>query len=400
MKVVELYILRRTLGIFTATLFWVLAIVWTTQVLTRINVVTGNGQSAATFFEIAWLVLPAVIPVVIPFAVGIAVAQTLSTMNTDSELIVISAAGSPRITVMRPILLLATVACVISFTVNNFVEPHSRERLRTLISEARAELITTVIQEGAFQQIETGLHMQIGERLPDGRFGGIFVSDTREEGTELIYYAKSGATVEYEGEHLLVMHDGVVHRKTADGISIVQYKSYALDLSQFTASAGGPTLLPKDRTIGYLMNPDRDDPVFKKSPQGFRAELHKRFTEWTYPLVFALIGLAVAGDSRSFREARIHPLLTTMAIALAVRWAGFFATDKVWNVPAFTPMVYAVPILGCAVAIFFIATNRVMELPMSVVERGMALWNRVQQLMLALKLRLSGHKRPLPGGSA
>jgi lipopolysaccharide export system permease protein len=66
MKVVEQYILRRTLGIFVATLFWVLAIVWTTQILTRINVVTGNGQSAATFFEIAWLVLPAVIPVVIP----------------------------------------------------------------------------------------------------------------------------------------------------------------------------------------------------------------------------------------------------------------------------------------------------------------------------------------------
>ncbi|TYR32820.1 LPS export ABC transporter permease LptF [Mesorhizobium microcysteis] len=400
MKVVELYILRRTLGIFTATLFWVLAIVWTTQILTRINVVTGNGQSAATFFEIAWLVLPAVIPVVIPFAVGIAVAQTLTTMNTDSELIVISAAGSPRMTVMRPILLLAVGACIISFTVNNFIEPYSRERLRVLVSEARAELITTVIQEGTFQEIEDGLHMQIGERLPDGRFGGIFVSDRREEGTELLYYAKSGATLELNGEHLLVMQDGVVHRKTGDGVSVVQYTSYALDLSQFAASGAGPTLLPKDRTLGYLMNPDRDDPIFKKSPQGFRAELHKRFTEWLYPLVFALIALAVAGDSRSFREARIHPLLTTMTIALVFRWAGFFAADKVWNVPAFTPMVYGVPIVACAVAIFFIATNRVMELPMSIVERATTLWNRLQQRIVALKIRLSGFRRTAPGGSA
>ena len=73
MKVVELYILRRAFGIFAATLTWVLAIVWTTQILGRINLVTGSGQSAATFFEIAWLILPAVIPIVIPFAVGIAV---------------------------------------------------------------------------------------------------------------------------------------------------------------------------------------------------------------------------------------------------------------------------------------------------------------------------------------
>lgn len=400
MKVVELYILRRTLGIFTATLVWVLAIVWTTQILTRINVVTGNGQSAATFFEIAWLVLPAVIPVVIPFAVGIAVAQTLTTMNTDSELIVISAAGSPRTTVMRPILLLAVAACIISFTVNNFIEPYSRERLRILVSEARAELITTVIQEGVFQQIEDGLHMQIGERLPNGRFGGIFVSDRREEGTELLYYAKSGATLEFNGEHLLVMQDGVVHRKTGEGVSVVQYTSYALDLSQFAASSSGPTLLPKDRTIGYLMNPDRDDPIFKKSPQAFRAELHKRFSEWLYPLVFALIALAVAGDSRSFREARIHPLLTTMTIALVFRWAGFFAVDKVVHTPAFTPMVYGVPIVACSVAIFFIATNRVMELPMAIVERATTLWNRLQQRIVALKIRLSGFRRAAPGGSA
>ena len=71
-------------------------------------------------------------------------------------------------------------------------------RLRTLISEARAELITTVIQDGTFQKIDEGLHLQIGERLPDGRFGGIFVSDTRDPNLELLYHAKSGATLELE----------------------------------------------------------------------------------------------------------------------------------------------------------------------------------------------------------
>ncbi|HEU4986203.1 MAG TPA: LPS export ABC transporter permease LptF, partial [Rhizobiaceae bacterium] len=53
MKVVELYIMRRTFGIFLATLVWVLAIVWTTQVLNRIDLVTDSGQSAATFFLVA-----------------------------------------------------------------------------------------------------------------------------------------------------------------------------------------------------------------------------------------------------------------------------------------------------------------------------------------------------------
>lgn len=400
MKVVEFYILRRAFALFAATLLWVLAVVWTAQILTRINLVTGSGQSAAAFFEIAWLVLPAVIPIVIPFAVGIAVAQTLSTMNTDSELIVISAAGSPRTTVMRPMLLLAIMGCAVAFTINNFVEPYARQRLRVVVSESRADLITTVIREGTFHELDTGLHMQIGERLPDGRLGGIFVSDTREPEIELIYYAKSGAPVEVENQHLLVMQDGVVHRKTAEGVSIVHYKSYAIDLSQFVAGGSEPVLYAKDRALPYLLNPDPDDKAYISRPQSFRAELHRRFTDWTYSLVFALIGLAVAGDSRSFREARLHPLLTTMTVAMTVRWLGFFADNKLSKVPAYTPMAYAVPICAIAIAVFFIATNRVMEPPASVMERSAALWSWIQRKALALRLAISGHKRPAPGGQA
>lgn len=398
MKVVELYIMRRALGIFAATLFWVLAIVWTTQVLTRIDVVTGNNQSAATFFEIAWLVLPAVIPIVTPFAVGIAVAQTLSTMNTDSELVVLSAAGAPRTTVFRPILIIAVAASIASFAINNFVEPYSRERLRNVLSEARSDLITTVIQEGRFEKVDDGLVIQVSERLPDGRLGGIFVSDTREDDVELIYYAQQGVPVELNGQHLLVMHDGVVHRKNAQGeISVVRYQSYAFDLSEFSPASSGPVMRPKDRTIPYLLDPDPDDRVYKHSPQSFRAELHRRFSEWLYPMVFALIALAVAGDSRSFREARIHPLLTTMTLALVFRWAGFFASGKSEVSPAFVPVVYAVPIGASLLALYFIANNKQMELPASAIERGMQM---AQNLLRGLASRFPLLRSRTAPGSA
>ena len=98
MKVIERYIFRRTLLLFCAALAWTMSIVWTTQILTRIDLVTDNGQSALAFFEIAALILPSVMPVVFPFATIVAVAQTLNAMNTDSELVVISAAGASPMT--------------------------------------------------------------------------------------------------------------------------------------------------------------------------------------------------------------------------------------------------------------------------------------------------------------
>ncbi|TIU03928.1 MAG: LptF/LptG family permease, partial [Mesorhizobium sp.] len=68
MKVVERYIMRRALAVFLAALIWTLAIVWTTQVLARIDLVTDSGQSALTFFEVAALIIPSIIPIVVPFA--------------------------------------------------------------------------------------------------------------------------------------------------------------------------------------------------------------------------------------------------------------------------------------------------------------------------------------------
>ncbi len=300
MKVIERYIFRRTLMLFCASLVWTLAIVWTTQILARINLVTDSGQSAMSFFEIAALILPSVLPVVMPFAAIIAIAQTLTVMNNDSEMVVISAAGGSRMTLIRPVMLLAVLASVASFAIDNGVDPYARQRGRELVAAARADLLSLVIQEGTFRKIEDGLFIQIGERLSDGRLGGIFVADSRTEGTDLVYYAKIGNVIERGNETMLIMQDGEIHRKLpGNDISVIRFLSYAFDLSMFAASSGTATLYPKDRTLSYLFNPSPDDAMFKRKPQAFRAELHRRFTEWAYPIVFALIALAVIGNARS-----------------------------------------------------------------------------------------------------
>jgi lipopolysaccharide export system permease protein len=239
-----------------------------------------------------------------------------------------------------------------------------------LVAAARADLLSLVIQEGTFRKIEDGLFIQIGERLADGRLGAIFVADSRTEGTDLVYYAKYGTVVEKGDENVLVMQDGEIHRKLpGNDISVIRFLSYAFDLSVFTASNGTPKLYPKDRTLPYLFNPDPHDPEFKKNPQSFRAELHRRFTEWVYPIVFALISLAVIGNARSHRESRINPLVTAVTIALVARWAGYFAANQVQTAANLWPLVYLIPLGFSAVSIWFIATNRTMELPVALADR-------------------------------
>jgi lipopolysaccharide export system permease protein len=389
MKVVERYIMRRASTMFLAALVWTLAIVWTTQVLAKIDLVTDSGQSALTFFEVAALIIPSIIPIVVPFALLVAVAQTLSAMNTDSELAVLSAAGASRWTIARPILLLALAASVFSFVVDNGIDPYARQKNRQLVAASRADLVSLIIQEGTFRKIDDGLYLQIGERLPGNKLGGIFVADSREEGANLTYYAKTGSIVEKGDEKVLMMNDGVINRKSVTGdLSVIRFTSYAFDMSAFMSAANEISLLPKDRTTQYLLNPDPNDRLFQREPGSYRAELHQRFAEWSYALVFALIALAVAGDARSHREARIHPLITAISIALFVRWLGFFAAGKADKVLLYVYLLYGIPLAASAVSIWFIVSSRSMELPVSWADWLTNLAGRFSDGWTALKLRL------------
>lgn len=386
MKVIERYVMRRVFEVCAVTMFWTLAIVWTTQVLARIDLVTDSGSSALTFFEIATLILPSIIPLVLPFAFIIGVALTLSTMNTDSELPVIAAAGAPRRVIVRPIVILAALASIFSFAVDNGVDPFARQRGRELVANSRADLLSLVIQEGTFRKIDDGLFVQVGERLADGGLAGIFVADSREEGLDLAYYAKTGSVINEPDRKMLLMNDGVVHRRTADGVvSIIRFASYAFDLSEFAAAAKSITLFPKDRTLPYLFNPSPDDKIVEIRPQMFRGEIHRRLTEWIYPLVFALIALAVAGDVRSHRESRIHPLITAVVIAMFVRWLGFFTVNKAQSSSLFSPIVYAVPLAAGAVSAWFITSGRAMELPVRLADRFVAALRRAGERITSLR---------------
>ncbi len=364
MKLVEQYIFLRALKVSATTLAIAVAIAWTTQVLARINLVTDNGQTALTFLTLATLLLPTVIPVVAPFAVIIGATQTLSAMNQDSELSVIAASGAGRMTIIRPIMLLAVLTALFSLFVDVAVEPAARQRVRAIISTSHADLLSTVIQEGTFRRIENGLYVQVSDRLPDGRLGGIVVADSRQENIDLLFYAKDGDIQEVEGGRVLLMRDGEVHRKAPGGdVSVIRFVSYAFDLSGFASRSGEVYMSAKDRSLAYLLDPPADDRIMQQSPRRYTAEIHRILSEWLYPIVFGLFALAAAGDVRSHREARIHPMIAAIACGLVARWQGYVLTDNIEDSLAYVPWLYAAIAGNVVFALFFILTGRAMTPP-------------------------------------
>jgi lipopolysaccharide export system permease protein len=390
MKLIERYILRRASLMFVATLLPLLGIVWVTQALSSINLVTDSGQSIFAFLRLATLILPSVIPIILPFALVIGVSQTLTVMNSDSELTVLNSAGSSRATIIRPVMILAVAMSFTSFAVDNFLEPYSRVAVRKMIATAHADMLSSVVQENTFRKITDGLYVQVAQRRNGGVLEGLFVADTRDPRFELVYYAREGAVD--EDSSALVMKDGEVHRKLPDGnVSIIKFDSYAFDLTDLTQSVGTSNIRAKDRDLFYLFDPDPEDSQFKRNPEAFTAELHRRFTEWLFPAVFGLIALVVSGDARSHREARVHPMITALLTALFVRWASFYASNNAEESLYYVPIMYLIPIVTAALAIRYLGRNKSLDIPVT-------LGDRLSDLGSRLMARFAKPGSVAPGG--
>ncbi|WP_297323609.1 LPS export ABC transporter permease LptF [uncultured Bartonella sp.] len=395
MRIIETYILRRVFVLFAAVLLAAVGISWTVQVLSRINFLTTSGQTVFTILQFSSLFIPSVIPLVIPFALVIAIAQTLSTMNQDSELVVINASGAPRGTIWTPILLLAVLAAIFSFLVTNFISPQARITMREMMATTHSDLINAFIQEGNFRELTNNLYMEIGERHDDGTIGRLFIADQRDPSTDLYYYAVNGSVVSNNNGDFLVLNNGEVQRRDnkSGSVSIIKFGSYTFNLSDFTASDGTPTIFPKDRPLTYLFHPDVNDPYYQRRPLQYTAELHRRFTDWLYPIVFALIALAVAGDARSHRQARISASFSAISLSLVVYAFGYFFGDRADNDLGYIPLLYILPLGIITLIAFLFVTNRKIAIPDKFIDR-------ITSCISRLKYKFYRHPRSNINGGA
>jgi lipopolysaccharide export system permease protein len=361
----ERYILKRITIAFAMTLGALVGVLWMTQILRELDVVTAKGQTIWVFFLLTILAMPTIIQVIAPIAFLIATIFTLNALNADSELPVMSAAGAPRTVVGRPVIVFAIIVLVATALLHHVVTPASRIALRDLISRVRADIIATVVKDGGFRRVEKGLTIHIREKVPDGSFRGIFVSDERDKTESLQYLAETGFLVDRGSSAFLVMQKGDLIRETkpSSGTNIVRFETYAFDLSQFTAGDVKANYRPGDRSSIYLLKPDADDPYHQQSPGKFAAEFHDRMTSPLYVLAFALIILAFASRPRTNRQDRGFAMAMIVTTCIILRGAGFGILATAGASRAALPFLYLIPLAGIAFGTAAFAGNARLRIP-------------------------------------
>ncbi len=345
MTLLERYILKIAFSAFVACLIALTGVIWITQALRELDLLTGKGQTLFIFLTVTGLSLPALINVISPVALFLATLYTLNRLNGDSELIVMSAAGMRPARLLRPFMALATFVCLMVGVITVYVMPASFQELRNLFTKIRADFVATMAKEGQFITLDNGITFHYRERSGDALLG-IFMEDQREKNKPIVYLAERGQTVETNGQAYLVLEKGSVQRKEPNSrdSSIVAFERYAVDLSAFNKEDGNVVYKPRERSTTQLLFPDRNEFLYKTQEGRFRAELHERLSSWLYPLAMMIIAFAALGNAQTTRQGRGLAIASAVVAVVLLRILGFAASSAVIRTPAAVAGIYALPL--------------------------------------------------------
>ena len=332
------------------------AIVWLTQSLRYVKVIVDQGQSAGMFLYLIILLLPSLMIFVLPAALLFAAFYALYRLQSDSELVVISAAGRSRLAVAWPLVVLAAVVALLHLAVNLYLMPLGQRTLKDRMYEIRADLISSVLREGQFTTPSNGLTVYVRERSGSSSAVGILVHDNRNPAKATTYMAEAGEIVAGDAGPRFVLVNGNVQRIEGPGrIATLQFDRYVIDLAPFQQTERGFDRSLQERYLDELFNPPDAAEITPERRQTLFAEAHERLSSPLYNFVFVLIPVATVMAAASARRSIGLRIGMAALIAMAIRTVGLGVRGAVSGDPALWPLLYAVPLLGIAGGIVWLS---------------------------------------------
>ena len=177
--------------------------------------------------------------------------------------------------------------------------------------------------------------------------------------------AEQGQIVEAAGNSFLILKDGSIQRRRANDRdrTIVNFDTYAFDLSNFSHNDHTLTYPARERYSWELISPNPEDPVFQKEPNQFRAELHDRIVSPLYPLAFVVIAYVYLGAPRTTRQNRAMAVCSAIVGVATLRLIGFVSIVGGSYTPAMLSLQYIALVVVFGLGLFAIHRGLLIEPP-------------------------------------
>jgi len=341
------------MGAFLITLVTLTVVMWFTQAIREFDLITTQRQTMFVFIGITGLLIPMLVMMIAPISLVLATAHVINKLSSDSEIIVMNAAGVSPWPIVRPFRAAGLVVAMVVSPIRVYISPWSLRELRDWATQVRADILTNIVQPGRFTTVSGNLTFHIADRKPNGLLVGIFLDDRRDPKEHATYLAEQGEIVKNDTGSFLVLEKGSVQRLESGQRDprIVTFDRYAFDLSKFGVGpqTGGVTYNTREKYIWELMWPPANDALFLAQPGEYRSELHDRLATPLYPIAFVVLAYAFLGPPQTTRQSRTLSLLALVGVVALLRLVGFLSVIIGTHVPSALAAQY-VALLGAIAA--------------------------------------------------
>lgn len=341
MRQTDLYVLRRLLVALGAAAGALCPLLLLATALRFVDDIVERGIAVELFAALVLLALPYLAGVALPLALLIAILVVYVRMASDSEVIVMRAAGISDMRLSAPALLLTLVIMGIVASNALLFAPASERELRDLQSSLRDRFSVLFVQPGVFRQIGPDVTLFVQDGVGSSEYSGILIQDDRDPDRRITYLAEKGTVEIANGTPRLTVFDGSRHelnRKTGRlGLVYFDRNMIELDLPEVSQRSRSR----RERTLQELLNPSLGE-VRLGSVGKHKAEGHFRLATGLMPGAVAVVALAcllLGGASRQGQSFR--PILAG-ALAFSLMVSAYAAKAAVAKAPALAVLQYAV----------------------------------------------------------
>jgi len=342
------YVLRQCLGVTVLVTAALSAAVWLAQSLRLIDLIVNRGLSAEMFLYLALLILPRFLDIVLPIGVFIAVLFTFNRLATDSELVVMRAAGLGPLALAKPVLVMAGIAFVVLMSLSAYFLPVASRDFKDLQFEIRNRFVSSLIQEGTFTSLSDKLTIYARSRDDNGDVAGLLIDDSRDPRRPVTLLAERGAFVDTpQGPRIVMIHgERQQYNKRTGKLSVLTFDRYTLDLDSLHDAPVVRFREPQERFLHELFFPPANVPQrFRRS---FIIEGNQRLVIPLSVFGFSLIPLACLLPGEFGRRSRLKRVLAAITLGFLFEAVGISVGDLAGRWALAIPLMYVTDLLPCA----------------------------------------------------
>ena len=358
MRNINRYIMRQLAVPMLFIAFSLTGVIWLSQALKFVEQLI-NGLPVTTFLYLSLLLLPDILRYTLLLGLFFGTLFAFNKLYSDSELIVMWAAGLSKSALARPAIYLALIITLIMYILGFILVPFGNRTVSEMRVAWQDSLAAVVLREGVFNTLTNDVTVYIREKTPAGEMLGILVHDERVPEKPVTYMAERGAFIKTDEGPRFIMNAGnlqEVSKKNAK-LSLLYFDQYALDIGQFEKKSGARWLSPDHRYLWELINPEDSERV-RQEKHKLISELHQRLVLPLYAVALVFIALAGVMGGEFARRGRGRQMGIAAAAGVLLLIAGM-ALFRVTSQPMLVyPLMYLLPIAAGAVGAYFAGGGR------------------------------------------